>query len=139
MACYCAVIPCTAVVAINPVWLQAPGEQEVLRARHLSIHQVTKLEELWRSNPAASGVLGCLGWGSWSAVGVCNPAAAMGVGVCGAPFPPPSLRCGRRGGAAALVVTPTPHGTAVLASWLVACLLRHLTPRKLLSSLQWRS
>lgn len=35
--------------------LQAPGEQEVLRARHLSIHQVTKLEELWRSNPAASG------------------------------------------------------------------------------------
>ncbi|KAL4855832.1 Regulator of nonsense transcripts 1 [Chlorella vulgaris] len=36
-------------------WLvKAPGEQEVLRARHLSVHQVTRLEEVWRSNPTAS-------------------------------------------------------------------------------------
>jgi hypothetical protein len=35
--------------------LQAPGSHEVLRARHMSIHQVTRLEELWRSNPTASG------------------------------------------------------------------------------------
>lgn len=39
-----------------PAIPQSPSEQEVLRARHMSIHQVTKLEELWRSNPAASGV-----------------------------------------------------------------------------------
>ncbi|EFN53127.1 hypothetical protein CHLNCDRAFT_137486 [Chlorella variabilis] len=36
-------------------WLvKAPGEHEVLRARHLSVHQVTRLEEVWRSNPGAS-------------------------------------------------------------------------------------
>ena len=38
--------------------LQAPGSHEMLRARHMSIHQVTRLEELWRSNPTASGEQG---------------------------------------------------------------------------------
>lgn len=99
--------PCTA-VAINPVWLQAPGEQEVLRARHLSIHQVTKLEELWRSNPAASGALGCLGLGLvFCSGGVPKETdAASAVGDCGAPFPLPRLRYGHRGGVVVLAVAP---------------------------------
>lgn len=42
-----------------PVRLQVkqPSEQEVLRARHLTYQQVTRLEEAWRSNPGASGEL----------------------------------------------------------------------------------
>lgn len=36
-------------------WLvKVPSEQEVLRARHLTYQQVTRLEEVWRSNPTAS-------------------------------------------------------------------------------------
>ena len=35
--------------------VKQPSEQEVLRARHLALHQVQRLEEAWRSNPAATG------------------------------------------------------------------------------------
>lgn len=36
-------------------WLvKQPSEQEVLRARHVSLGQVTRLEELWKSNPNAT-------------------------------------------------------------------------------------
>lgn len=62
-------------IALPPA--QAPGEHEVLRARHLTIHQVTKLEELWRSNPAASGA------GGWQAAagGIARVVPHAGCGV----------------------------------------------------------
>ena len=45
----------TLATAIRPAAAQHPSEHEVLRARHLSLHQVVKLEELWRANPTATG------------------------------------------------------------------------------------
>lgn len=84
--------------------VKQPTEQEVLRARHLTYQQVTRLEEVWRSNPGASGEGAPGGWEP--ACGAQRAAAWLGSALVGqqqqqqqppvAPFLPHRIDAGVR-------------------------------------------